>query len=261
MTDTKKKHAQGHWILAKMGKRVLRPGGLALTQSMIKSLHITTEDHVVELAPGLGLTAQEIVKKQPKSYTGIELDADAIRKLKKKLNNPIVTLTQANATTTGIHTNSATKVFGEAMLSMQNDHQKSKIIKEAHRILRPGGLYSIHELGLQPNTLASGIKVHIQSELAKAIKVNARPLTQREWCDVLTSHGFRIVSIDTSPMNLLQLTRILKDEGVFRTLKIIVNLLTHPYHRKRVLQMRKVFCTHKQYLMGIRITAQKLKDG
>ena len=166
MTDTKKKHAQGHWILAKMGKRVLRPGGLALTQSMIKSLHITTEDHVVELAPGLGLTAQEIVKKQPKSYTGIELDADAIRKLKKKLNNPIVTLTQANATTTGIHTNSATKVFGEAMLSMQNDHQKSKIIKEAHRILRPGGLYSIHELGLQPNTLASGIKVHIQSELA-----------------------------------------------------------------------------------------------
>ena len=49
--------AQGHWLLARMGKRVLRPGGKELTIKLIRSLNITTEDSVVEFAPGLGVTA------------------------------------------------------------------------------------------------------------------------------------------------------------------------------------------------------------
>ena len=31
---------QGHWILAKMGKKVLRPGGKELSLMLIDALHI-----------------------------------------------------------------------------------------------------------------------------------------------------------------------------------------------------------------------------
>lgn len=31
---------QGHWVLARAGKRVLRPGGLALTKLMLRALEI-----------------------------------------------------------------------------------------------------------------------------------------------------------------------------------------------------------------------------
>ena len=43
----------GHWVLARLGKRVLRPGGMELTRRMITALTIVPADHVVEFAPGL----------------------------------------------------------------------------------------------------------------------------------------------------------------------------------------------------------------
>ncbi len=75
MTKHKKMdNTQGHWILAKMGKRVLRPGGLELTQKMIDHLDISHNDDVVEFAPGIGITAQITLDKKPHSYTGVELN-------------------------------------------------------------------------------------------------------------------------------------------------------------------------------------------
>ena len=54
MEDHKKISVQqGHWVLANVGKKVLRPGGIELTQKMIASLHINSEDDVVESPPGL----------------------------------------------------------------------------------------------------------------------------------------------------------------------------------------------------------------
>lgn len=47
----------GHWLLASLGKRVLRPGGLELTRILISRLRPTRADDIVEFAPGLGVTA------------------------------------------------------------------------------------------------------------------------------------------------------------------------------------------------------------
>lgn len=61
----------GHWLLARLGKRVLRPGGLELTRRLLDRAAIPGSD-VVELAPGLGRTAVEILQRQPGSYTGVD---------------------------------------------------------------------------------------------------------------------------------------------------------------------------------------------
>jgi hypothetical protein len=34
----------GHWLLSRLGKRVLRPGGLELTRQMLEALNILAED-------------------------------------------------------------------------------------------------------------------------------------------------------------------------------------------------------------------------
>lgn len=44
-------HLQGHWVLAKAGKRVLRPGGKALTNRLLDAANPRGR-RVVELAPG-----------------------------------------------------------------------------------------------------------------------------------------------------------------------------------------------------------------
>lgn len=42
-------------------------------------------------------------------------------------------------------------------------------------------------------------------------------------------------------MHLLGPKRVIQDDGFFRTLKIMFNLITHPKARKHILTMRKVF--------------------
>ena len=52
--------SQGHWLLARLGKRVLRPGGIGLTRTLLSDAEVTDAD-VLELAPGFGRTATEIL--------------------------------------------------------------------------------------------------------------------------------------------------------------------------------------------------------
>lgn len=75
----------GHWLLARMGKRVLRPGGLELTRQMLDALDIRASDDVVELAPGLGVTARAALEREPRSYVGIERDEDAAEHVRRYL--------------------------------------------------------------------------------------------------------------------------------------------------------------------------------
>ncbi|MCC7400203.1 MAG: methyltransferase domain-containing protein [Chitinophagaceae bacterium] len=248
---------QGHWLLAKMGKRVLRPGGKELTLKLINSLDITKEDKVVEFAPGMGYTASLLIERKPRSYTGIELNEEAAGLLQKKINNNGYCVVNTSAADTGLAGFSVDKVVGEAMLTMQPDHRKSEIIREAYRILRPKGLYGIHELGLTPESIDAGVKEEVQKSLAKAIKVNARPLTKSEWCTLLEKEGFKIKSVEENPMYLLKWKRMIADEGFFRTLKIGFNILTHPDAKRKILDMRNTFNRYEKQLTSFAIIAEK----
>jgi len=93
--------APGHWILAKMGKKVLRPGGKELTLKLISHLDISQNDKIAEFAPGLGFTAKLALAQDPETYTGIDADPDVIRRLNQKLaGNGAVTFQEGNAAET-----------------------------------------------------------------------------------------------------------------------------------------------------------------
>lgn len=248
--------AQGHWILAKMGKRVLRPGGKELTKKLVSELHINHDDDLVEFAPGLGFTANLALDQSPHSYVGVDADEDAVSELKKHIKGNNIKFQIGNAAETHLPEASKNKVFGEAMLTMHADHRKSDIIKEARRILKKGGLYAIHELGLVD--VDDSLKSEIQKELALAIKVNARPLTEHEWKELLEKEGFKVNKVYTNGMFLLEYGRIIDDEGFFRTLKIGYNILTHPKALKRILEMKKIFRKYQRHMNAIVIIAEKL---
>lgn len=247
----------GHWILAKMGKRVLRPGGKELTLKLVENINIKPTDDVVEFAPGMGYTAGLVLKKQPKSYTGIELNVEASTLLQKIFTSENHKIINASASKTTLPDNSVDKVYGEAMLTMQSEKDKSSIVQEAYRILKKGGQYAIHELSLYPDELDNKMKREVQGGLIKSIKVNARPLTQKEWTEVLENVGFKVIKVVDNPMILLEFKRILDDEGLFRTLKIMFNILTHSEERRRILEMRGIFRKYKDNMRAITILAQK----
>lgn len=245
----------GHWLLARLGKRVLRPGGRGLTESMLRSAQIPGSD-VVELAPGLGKTAALILENGPRTYTGVDEDPDAVASTSAVVGEG-GTVVEAAASQTGLADASADLVVGEAILTMQGDKAKTTIVEEAHRVLRPGGRYAIHELELEPDTLADEQKTEIRKALARSIKVNARPLTTDEWGHLFETHGFRVEHVDHAPMALLRLGRNLEDEGVRGVLTIAFNLLRNPGAFRRVAGMRKVFARYRDNISAIALVAVK----
>ncbi len=88
---------QGHWILPKMGKTVLRPGGKELTLKLVDGPGISSEDAVVEFASEMGYTASLVLNKNPRSYTGIELNEEASQKLKHLVSGTNRKIINANA--------------------------------------------------------------------------------------------------------------------------------------------------------------------
>lgn len=255
---TKYTKMPGHWLLASLGKRVLRPGGLELSRWMIEELGISDKDSVVEFAPGLGRTAQLILEKRPFSYTGVEKSELAAAQARNIVSGPGRSIQIGDAAATGLPEGGATLACGEAFLTMQSMQVKANILHEIARILKPGGLYGLHELGLKTDSSEKAAEIH--RDLSMSIHVNALPLSLSKWREFLESAGFEVIKVKTLPMALLEPVRLLKDEGFCGLLRIVKNLLLHPSALLRVLQMRKQFRRHSAELQAIGIIARKRKS-
>lgn len=248
----------GHWLLARLGKRVLRPGGLKLTRALLDGLDIGPIDEVVEFAPGLGVTARMILEHRPWRYTGVERDAQAMQWTARQFSsNPQVSVVVGRADRTSLPAASASVVLGEAMLSMQTAEHKRLIAAEAFRLLRPGGRYGIHELAVTPSDMSPDRRREIDRALSSVIHVGAHPLPAGEWKALLESVGFRVVALGHAPMHLLRPLRLIRDEGILGTLKLARNLMADNAARRRVMAMRFVFERYQQNLSAIYIVAQK----
>lgn len=247
----------GHWLLARMGKRVLRPGGIELTRRLVSDLNVGSDDDVVEFAPGLGVTARITLAQNPKSYTGVERDQDAAQRVSEYLTGQTQQCVLGSAEQTGLPDQCASVVYGEAMLSMQPSTTKQRIVSEAARLLRPSGRYGIHELCLTPNDVSQELRDAMQREMSAAIHVGVRPLTRDEWGEVLDQAGLQVAAEHLSPMHLLEPRRLIQDEGFFRAIRFAMNVARTPAARARVRAMRSVFRKYGEHLTAIALVAEK----
>ncbi|PJC86724.1 SAM-dependent methyltransferase [Vibrio sp. HA2012] len=247
----------GHWVLAQLGKKVLRPGGKELTNKMLHHLNITPEDKVVEFAPGMGYTTRLCLQNSPANYTAIEQNEQAAAIVRSYLNGVNQTCCLGSAQETGLKNAIATVVYGEAMLTMQSDSRKQEIITEAARILQSSGRYGIHELCICPDQIDPEEKRLIQKEITETIQHPAKPLTPKEWEKMLEECGFDIEYKSVAPMHLLEPKRMIDDEGLFGFFKIVRNLFFKPGARKRVFGMRRIFRKHRNNLAAITLVAKK----
>ena len=247
----------GHWVLARLGKRVLRPGGMQLTRCMLETLRIRHADDVVEFAPGLGITARLTLGLEPASYTAVERDEDAAQIVASYLEGDRQHCVVGNAAHTGLPNQCATVVYGEAMLTMQPEEIKRQIVREAYRLLIRAGRYGIHEMCLMSNNLDETKKRETEKALTGVVHHGVRPLSVLEWETLLESEGFEVQSRTTAPMSLLEPGRLIRDEGLAGAARFGKNLLLDSEARRRVLEMRSVFRRYRKQLGGVVIIARK----
>jgi hypothetical protein len=251
------RNMQGHWVLARLGKRVLRPGGMELTRRMIAALTIVSADDVVEFAPGLGMTAQLALKRRPASYTAVERDPAAAAIVSSYLKDSMQKCVRGSADQTGLPSEAATVVYGEAMLTMQTSEMKRRIVREARRLLKRGGRYAIHEMCLVGDDLDEDGKNEINRALSHAMRVGVRSLSVPEWHGMMEAEGFEVEVETRAPMHLLESNRLLSDEGVTGTFRFVWNIVRDRESRGRVLIMRKVFRRYQSNLAAVMMICVK----
>ncbi len=247
----------GHWVLAQIGKRVLRPGGLELTHRMLDVLKIGPSDHVIEFAPGLGITAKMTLASNPASYTAVERDRAAAAAVSDYLSGPDQRCVIGTAEETGLDDGCATVVYGEAMLTMQPLGHKQRILAEAARLLKPGGRYAIHEICLIPEDISTDVVEEVERDLARSIRSGVRPLRKSEWSGVLGSAGFAVKEEFSNDFHLLEPKRLVQDEGLRGAIRIAWNVLRNRAARKRVLAMRRAIRKHSNHMQAIVLYAVK----
>ena len=246
----------GHWLLARAGKRVLRPGGKELTQRLLKTLHIDTCDDVVEFAPGLGDTAEQILRLNPHSYRLVERDPLAAARLRRRLDGDNVEIITASAESSGLPDGCASIVIAEAMLTMQPPRVKEQILREAFRLLRPGGQLALHEMAIV-GTEAEQLRAEIEGALALEIHHGVRPESLLGWRTLLESCGFQVATKFQAPMALLEPHRLIADEGLLRAATFLGNVLADSETRRRVAAMRAVFHRYRSNLSALGVIATK----
>lgn len=246
---------QGHWVLARAGKRVLRPGGIELTRKMLDALAIGPGDDVIEFAPGMGATARIVLQRHPQSYSAIERDAAAAGLMRKKFVGARVV--QERAEDSGLPDACASVVYSEALLSMQTPQQKSRIIAEACRLLSEGGRYGIQELCLLPDHISEDVRQEIQAAMSREIHVGVQPLCLSEWTRLFEENGMKVRWTGSAPMHLLEPRRLLRDEGIAGGLRMAFNVATNPSLGRRILAMRRLFHKYGEHLGAISLVGER----
>jgi SAM-dependent methyltransferase len=254
--ELKTEKMPGHWVLARTGKRVLRPGGMKLTRRMLEALRVGPSDEVVEFAPGLGVTARLTLALNPKSYVAVERDEKAAAVVSRYLEGPGRRCVVGSASATGLPAGSATVVYGEAMLTMQTEEEKRRIVREAARLLKTGGRHAVHEMCLRDG-VEGGARRKVERALTGVVHHGVKPLTVSEWRRLLEGEGLTVKATEVAPMALLEPRRVVADEGLSRALRFAVNVLRDNEARRRVFEMRRVFRRHRDQIAAVMLTAER----
>ena len=246
-----------HWMLGRLGKRVMRPGGFGPSERMIEALEIGPADDVVEMWPGLGRTAALALAGQPASYIGVERGEAEAARARQALHGPTQRCLVAPTHRTGLDDGCASVVYGEALLTLEPAPRKVDIVGEAARLLRPGGRYGVHELLLTPDGLSEAAKSEIQTALTKVLRVGARPLTRTEWHRLLSDGGFRVQTEETGPLLLLDPRTFLADEGVSGTAMFLGRAVRSPEVLPRLVTILRTFHRYREHIGAITFVADR----
>ncbi len=247
-----------HWLLARLGKRVMRPGGLPVTRAMLAGLSVGPGDDVVDLAPGLGVTAGMVLAEfSPSSYIGLERGEEEAARSRTLARDPRHQCLVARPDATGLPDGAASVVFGEAVLTLETDETKERIIAEAGRLLRPGGWLGLHELLLTPEDLPASDKDEIKETLTRVLRVRARPLTLPEWRALLEAGGFEVTHQSSAPLLLLSPATFVRDEGGMGTLRFLGRAVREPGALRRLGQIFMTFQRYRRQIGSVALVARR----
>ncbi len=241
-----------HWLLASLGKTVLHPGGPELTERILNQLRARRSGDIFEIAPGLGVTAQLTLERQPYGYTAVKWDDGAASDASSAGTRPRLRHTSPGAENVGLPKRSFAIVYEEAMLTMRTQQMKLNLLCESNRILQPGGWFGVHELCIAPGA-SEQIRCDIERRLTIELGAGIRPLMSTEWRSLFGRAGFQLLWEGRAPMQVFESPRMVTGTRLGGALRLLYNAFRDDHSSS----VRAVLCSYRDYLESVAFVCRK----
>ena len=233
------------FIAYHVGKQVMHPGGLGATRRLAEACKIDPGSHVLDIACGRGTSAIYIANRYGCRVTGIDLSTDLVAEansLARRSGVPNrVSFKVGDATALPSADGKFDVVMSQAILMLVTD--ANRVIKEALRVVRPGGRYGALELTLSDDAPASVVKA-AQSEISASCIEHAR--TAKGWQERFIEAGGTVVDTLTGSMEE-DFKTLLDNEGPKNAAKIMLRWVFNSRIRTRMDAMNRFFRDNNRY--------------
>lgn len=225
-----------------VGMTVIHPGGFRATDKLCRSLNLSSGSNVIDIACGKGTTAVFIAEKYGCKVTAIDIDKELIDEAefltKKRGLEKRITCHVGDALKLPFNENEFDAAVSQAMLVLVDD--KIKAIREAKRVIKKGGKAGWLEL-----TWKKEITKDFIDKVSTVICAYCmtRVHTFDGWKKTFADAGInnlQVAPLDFTP-NSGGFIGMMKDEGFFRSLSIVLNIMKNKEIKKRMNVMREFF--------------------
>ncbi len=237
-----------------VGFKILHPGGTKATNTLLSKLPINNKSRVLDIACGKGRTSVQIAKKYGCKVVGIDILENSIEEArlyaKKHGVEKLVSFQVADAKNLPFFDNEFDVTIAQAMLILIED--KNKVIQEAARVLKPGGISGWLELSWK-QAITKEFQENASNEIcAKCI---SNVITFQEWEGTFKNNGFIEVNISPFDMNYSGMSGMIKDEGIGGGIFFFYKYLSNTSIRKRMIKLDNFFKKYPEFIgFGIYIS-------
>lgn len=244
----------GHFLLKRLGKTKLRPGGAKATNWLIDKIDFTKSPVILEVACNEAYNLMDFAEKYKNKNIGIDINKKAIESAKRNIAErnlqDYVKVRVGNALSLPFDDNSFDVIINEAMLTMFDNENKKKALSEYYRVLKKGGIL------LTQDVMLINEDEKLIKEMQYVINNPVRPLTKENWLSLHKEIGFSKSSYFNDKMTLLSNSGLMHDEGLFGMLKILKNGIFDK-NRKQFFEMSNFFRKNRKKLNFIAICSEK----
>lgn len=229
-----------------VGLTIVHPGGFDATRQLLSTLQVRSDSTVIDIACGKGSSAVFVAEKYGCRVTAVDISAELIEEAKQLAKrrglSGKISFMVCDAMQLPFEDGSFDVAVSQAMLVLVDD--KIRAIKEANRVIKPGGAAGWLELSWRNEPSEEFIE-HVSKVLCSYCMKRAE--TYEGWLVTFAKAGIAGVNGQAFGFKNGGFAEMLRDEGLRNTLGVLKKYVTNSEVRNRMRLIDRTFNEYPDY--------------